>query len=381
NDVRKIADEYLREPARVKVNQAAVVPAAIEQIYYRTREDDKPEIVCKLIDAAPEFYGIIFCQTKALVADLTQYLKSRSYAVDCLHGDMTQDARDRTMKSFRDRRVKLLVCTDVASRGIDVKDITHVINYSLPRELENYVHRIGRTARSGKTGFALNLVTPSHRPLIPKIEAVTKSKMREGTLPTRKEIGSKKISAVIEKFQSQESFARAMELMDDQWKEALEGMDGMEIAARFLAMNFPEVFEDRSVVKGEAARPGVVRGNVVRSNVERSPSARPSAFRPRPSTNPTQLVKPNGAPAIRASESREPEHRAPESPWKSRSVVQPWGRPQRFEAKTERKAERKPERRAEHKTEHKTERPPGHLNRKERRERQFGGKARSVAQA
>ena len=99
-----------------------------------------------------------------------------------------------------------------------------------PREIENYVHRIGRTARSGKTGFALNLVTPSHRGLIPRIEQFTKSRMREGKLPTRKEIGIKKVSAVLEKFQAQPSFARAVELMDDTWKQAIAGMTGEEIA-------------------------------------------------------------------------------------------------------------------------------------------------------
>ncbi len=232
--VRKVAENYLRDPVQVKVNQADAVPEAIEQIYYRTHEGDKPEVLCKLIDAAPDFYGIIFCQTKALVVDLTGYLKARSYAVDCLHGDMDQKARERTMQSFRERRVKLLVCTDVASRGIDVKDITHVVNYSLPREIENYVHRIGRTARSGKTGFALNLVTPSHRGLIPRIEQVTKSRMREGKLPTRREIGIKKVSAVLEKFQAQSTFARAVELMDDNWKQAIAGMTAEEIAGRFL---------------------------------------------------------------------------------------------------------------------------------------------------
>src|SRR6185437_10081241 len=103
----------------------------------------------------------------------------RGYKVDCLHGDMGQSARESTMKAFREKRVKILVCTDVASRGIDVKDITHVVNYSLPRELDSYVHRIGRTARSGKTGVAMSLVTPSHRHLIQKIERLTKSKLLE----------------------------------------------------------------------------------------------------------------------------------------------------------------------------------------------------------
>ena len=129
--------------------------------------------------------------------------------MDCLHGDMDQNARERTMKGFRNRKSSILVCTDVASRGLDVKDVTHVVNYSLPRELDHYVHRIGRTARSGKAGLALSLVTPSHRGLIPRIERLTRTRMREGKLPSRKEIGARKLSTALCAFQEQASRIRA----------------------------------------------------------------------------------------------------------------------------------------------------------------------------
>jgi ATP-dependent RNA helicase DeaD len=244
-EVRRIADDYLRNPEHVQVNRTEIVPEAIDQIYYRAHESDKPEILCKLMDAADDFYGLIFCQTKALVMDLTQYLNGRGYRVDCLHGDMDQNARERTMQAFRDRAVTVLVCTDVASRGLDVKDITHVINYSLPRELDNYVHRIGRTARSGKKGFAMSLVTPSHRILVSRIENMTKSRMREGRLPTRREIGTLKVSKALTKFQAVEHHTRAIEVMDTAWKDAIAEMSREEIVGRFLALNFQDVFEDR----------------------------------------------------------------------------------------------------------------------------------------
>ncbi len=246
-EVRKVADEHLMDPEVVQVNRTEMVPEAIEQIYYRAHESDKPEILCKLIEAADDFYGLIFCQTKALVTDLTPYLRNRGYGVDCLHGDMDQNARERVMRAFRDRKVTILVCTDVASRGLDVKDITHVINYSLPREFDNYVHRIGRTARSGKTGFAMSLVTPSHRGLIARIEQFTKSRMREGKLPSRREIGAKKVSGFLRKFQDQDSVAstRATELLDDTWKSTIESMTREEIVGRFIALSLPEIFSDR----------------------------------------------------------------------------------------------------------------------------------------
>lgn len=244
-EVRRVADEYLKRPKQVQVNRTEVLSENVEQIFYMTHESNKPEVLCKLIEASEDFYGIIFCQTKNLVTELTTYLTSRKYKVDCLHGDKDQKARERTMQAFRDRKVTMLVCTDVASRGLDVKDVTHVINYSIPRELDNYVHRIGRTARSGKSGFAMSLVTPSHRALIARIERMTKSRMREGRIPTRKEIGSKKISKMLESFQTQNSFARAVELLDAPWKEAISKMAPEEITARFLSLMYPEIFDDQ----------------------------------------------------------------------------------------------------------------------------------------
>ncbi len=257
--VSKVADEYLRNAKQVQVNRKDVLSTTVEQIYFRSRESDKPEILCKIIEAADDFYGIVFCQTKALVVDLTRYLTNRGYKVDCLHGDKDQKSREHTMQAFRDRSVNLLVCTDVASRGLDVKDVTHVINYSIPRELESYVHRIGRTARGGKSGIAISLVTPSHRNLIPRIEQMTKSQMVEGRLPTRKDIGIKKIAKFLSQFQEVPSYERAMELISEEWKTVLAKMSPEEIVGRFLAMTSPEIFEDREKERPMASPQASVR--------------------------------------------------------------------------------------------------------------------------
>ncbi len=243
-EVRRVADEYLKKPKQVQINKTEMLAATVTQLYYMTREGNKPEVLCKMIDVAEDFYGIIFCQTKQLVADLTTYLNQRGYKVDCLHGDKDQKSRERTMQAFRDHKVKILVCTDVASRGLDVKDITHVINYSLPRELDSYVHRIGRTARSGKQGFAMSLVTPAQKTLVFRIEKMTRSRMQEGLIPTRKEVGRKRLSMVLPQFQNEMNSKFAQEILDDTWKEALEGLSKEEIAARFLAMMNPALFSD-----------------------------------------------------------------------------------------------------------------------------------------
>lgn len=242
--VRSVANQYLKNPKQVQVNKKEMLSENVEQIYFQVQERDKPEILCKLIDAADEMYGVIFCQTKNLVAELTQYLVDRGYKVDCLHGDKDQSARERTLNSFRAKRVTLLVCTDVAARGLDVKDITHVINYSLPRELDNYVHRIGRTARSGKSGIAMSLVTPAHRVLVQRIEKLTKSKMTLGKIPSRRDVAKKKITATLEKLGSQTDISKATELVSEAWVESLSTLSNKEIASRFLTLLFPELTAD-----------------------------------------------------------------------------------------------------------------------------------------
>src|SRR5690606_9975805 len=151
----------------------------------------------------------------------------------------------RVMNAFRDRKITVLVATDVACRGLDVKDLTHVINYSIPRELDHYVHRIGRTGRRGKPGLAISLVTPSHRGLIPHVERITQRKMKEGKIPTRKEIGLRKVASALSSFQGQTTHLRAAELLTPEWKASIESMTKDEIAGRFLAILHPEVFSEK----------------------------------------------------------------------------------------------------------------------------------------
>ncbi|MES2854858.1 MAG: DEAD/DEAH box helicase [Bdellovibrionota bacterium] len=241
-EVRRIAETNLRSPQTVQVNRTEMLSSGVEQYFYRSQEFEKKDMICTLIEAADNFYGLIFCQTKALVADLTVHLIDRGYKVDCLHGDKDQTSRERTMQAFRDRKLQVLVCTDVAARGLDVKDITHVVNYSLPREMESYVHRIGRTARSGKTGIVMNLVTMSHRHLISRIEQHTKVQMKEGFVPSGREIGAKKVSKLLTQFEDQPFHARVLEVMGEDWKAKLATMTTEEVASHFIAMMMPDVF-------------------------------------------------------------------------------------------------------------------------------------------
>ncbi|MEK7233744.1 MAG: DEAD/DEAH box helicase [Elusimicrobiota bacterium] len=251
-DVRRVADTYLRKPKQARINRGEMLSTTVEQIYYLARESDKSELLVKIIESADDFYGLVFCQTKALVMDVVSAMIERGYKADSLHGDKTQHDRDRTMSAFREKKVDLLVCTDVASRGLDVKDLTHVINYSIPREMDVYVHRIGRTARSGKTGLAISLVSPSNRHMISRIEHMTKSRMKEGRIPTRQEIGAKKVAKILTAFREKDKYFRAAEFLGPDWELATDEMDLKEIISRFLCLLTPETFED---VKPAASPP------------------------------------------------------------------------------------------------------------------------------
>jgi ATP-dependent RNA helicase DeaD len=240
-EIRKIADNFLVQPKQIQINKTEMVTTSVKQFFYQVREDEKPQVIGKLIDQVPGFYGLIFCQTKALVIELTQTLKNDGYLVDCLHGDMEQNARERVMKAFKAKQLNILICTDVASRGIDVKELTHVINYSLPRELDLYVHRIGRTGRGGKEGLALSLVTPSHMGLVKKIEQMTKSKMTRANLPTEAELLNIKVNKLLSDFNAPVSEDA---LSSDEiekiinttgWNDVMEAMTKEEIISRFLS--------------------------------------------------------------------------------------------------------------------------------------------------
>ncbi len=251
HDVKHVADSYLTDPKKVQVNRTEMLPDTVEQVFYKIHEYDKPDLLSKVIDIADDFYGIVFCQTKALVTDVHAFLLSKGYKADALHGDLDQKQRDRVMASFRDRKISVLVATDVACRGLDVKDVTHVVNYSLPRELDNYVHRIGRTARSGKTGTAISFVTFSHRDLVGKIERMTKKRMTEAQPPTMKDIAQKRVEKTHASFTSQGAQGRATAMVSEEWKTELESLSREEIVGRFLNLMMPEAFVKEEKVYGK----------------------------------------------------------------------------------------------------------------------------------
>lgn len=191
---------YLKDPLVVKVKKTTLSNESIEQKHYVVRHSHMSEAVCRILDSLDDYYGMIFCRTKIDAKTLADELNARGYPSDSMHGDMSQQQRDITMKNFKQKKINMLVCTDVAARGIDVDNLTHVINYGLPQDIESYVHRIGRTGRAGLKGVALTLVEPSERYRLRMVENNTKARIVQATLPTPEELKQVLVKKEIKKF-------------------------------------------------------------------------------------------------------------------------------------------------------------------------------------
>ncbi len=181
--VINLAKKYMRDYKLVKVSQDQLTVGLTEQIYFEVSSSDKFEALCRIIDSESEFYGLVFCRTKINVDKLAKSLSFRGYDADALHGDISQSQREHILDKFRQKRITILVATDVAARGIDVSNLTHVINFSLPQNPRSYVHRIGRTGRAGRTGTAITFITPDEYRKLIFIKKITKTDIQKKNIP------------------------------------------------------------------------------------------------------------------------------------------------------------------------------------------------------
>jgi ATP-dependent RNA helicase DeaD len=196
--IKNLAKRFMKPDAdHIAVKNVSMTVDKVEQYYYEIKHRDRFESLCRILDATDYSNVLIFCNTKVNVDKLTDHLKGRGYDVDSMHGDINQAQRMRVLSKFKDGAIEILVATDVAARGIDVENITHVINYDLPQDLEAYVHRIGRTGRAGRSGVALTLVTPREYMAIKRIEKVTHSKILRKEIPTVEDIFESKYSSMV----------------------------------------------------------------------------------------------------------------------------------------------------------------------------------------
>jgi ATP-dependent RNA helicase DeaD len=201
--IRDLIEKYSREPQSVRIEQKALTVPTVEQVYYEVDRRHKMELLTRLIDLHDLRLGIIFCNTKRMVDDLVDHLEAAGYQADRLHGDMTQNMRDRVMNKFRQSGLEFLVATDVAARGIDVDDVEVVFNYDLPYDVEDYVHRIGRTGRVGRHGRAISLVPYRELFQIRNIERFTNARIQRGKVPTVDEVAEARENVFLDKLRAQ----------------------------------------------------------------------------------------------------------------------------------------------------------------------------------
>jgi ATP-dependent RNA helicase DeaD len=181
--ILSVAKRHLGAYELVEDSSEAVATELADQVWLEVREGDKLEALCRVIDAEEDFYGIVFTATRVEADRLAKALEERGYGAEALHGEITQEGRERIVARFRDKRITILVATDVAARGIDIEKLTHVVNWSLPHDPESYVHRVGRTGRAGNAGTAITLVTPDEYRKLFRFKHAAGSGLRKGKVP------------------------------------------------------------------------------------------------------------------------------------------------------------------------------------------------------
>ncbi len=191
--IERLAKQYMNEYEVISVEREHLSKNNIQQIYFEVSQSDKFEALFRIIDVEQDFYGLVFCRTKLDADEISHKLANRGCRAEAIHGDLSQGQREKVLQKFRSKKLMILVATDVAARGIDVENLTHVINYSLPQDPESYVHRIGRTGRAGKSGTAITLITPSEYRKLLAIQRISNSTITKQKVPNVSDvIGSKK---------------------------------------------------------------------------------------------------------------------------------------------------------------------------------------------
>lgn len=230
DEIRRVSKKYLNNPVNIKIQAKTLTVEATKQYYYEVKQSSKTDLLIRLLDFYSFNSAIIFCNTKSMVDELASALQAHDYQADAIHGDLKQAQRDRVMNSFRKGLTKILIATDVAARGIDVKGIEAVFNYDLPQDDESYVHRIGRTGRAGLSGISLSFVTGRGRNRISEIERYTKSKMEKKEIPSIDEIVKQKqkkiysdITEIIDNSEKKNTYKPIIN------KLLAEGYDGIDI--------------------------------------------------------------------------------------------------------------------------------------------------------
>jgi ATP-dependent RNA helicase DeaD len=218
--IKKLSQTVLNEPKFITITQAEVTNTKIEQSFYVVEEYERDDALIRLFDYKNPAKAIVFCKMKKDVDRLSTYLVSQGYSAKGLHGDMEQRQREEVIKAFKSDTLEVLIATDVAARGLDVKGVSHVFNYQLPFDSESYVHRIGRTGRGGEEGIAVSIVTPAEFRSLHKIQKDVGTKIESKTVPNKGDVQQKSLQNLFEKISKQdinESVYDFVEILKEQF--------------------------------------------------------------------------------------------------------------------------------------------------------------------
>jgi ATP-dependent RNA helicase DeaD len=231
--IRQLINSHMHNVLTVKSEQKNTASKQVKQFFCVTSMQKRVDAVARFIESVPDFYSIIFCRTKMLTDDVTEALASRGFRVNCLHGDMKQTLRNQVIKGFKNKDFNVLVATDVAARGIDVSDLTHVMNFSIPDDSENYIHRIGRTGRAGKEGVAITFVTGSEIKRVKRIEREVNVTIQEIQVPACDDIVKIKMTAVSDFIEQSKKIENKYSAIHQQIKELINSFSEDEIRNAF----------------------------------------------------------------------------------------------------------------------------------------------------
>lgn len=237
-EVRRIAKKYMTDPHELTMGKQNTGNANIDHEYFIVRARDKYAAFKRIVDFNPEIFGIVFCRTKIETQEIAEALIKDGYNADSLHGDLSQQQRDKVMKRYRERSLQLLIATDVAARGIDVNDVTHVINYSLPDEIENYTHRSGRTARAGKSGVSIAIINAKEVGKIRQIERVIGKKFTKIEVPSGFDVCEKQLFALIHRVHNVEVNEAQIESYIPRIMDDFAELSKEEVIKRFASLEF-----------------------------------------------------------------------------------------------------------------------------------------------
>lgn len=237
-EITRIAKKFMSDPVELSAGTKNIAAENVKHVYYEVQARDRYEALKRIADINPQVYGIVFCRTRRETKEIADKLIQDGYNADALHGDLSQAQRDSVMNKFRTKHLQLLVATDVAARGLDVNELTHVINFNLPDENEIYIHRSGRTGRAGKSGISLSILHMREKHKLRAVEKIVGKKFEKMLVPSGKEICAKQLYNLVDKVENVEIDESQIAPFIDVIYKKLEWLNREDLIKKFVSIEF-----------------------------------------------------------------------------------------------------------------------------------------------